>query len=248
MKGSRRWLKWACGSILFLGLCFLMAPLGNAVPILFVTHLGLGWWWHAASVLPPLLPQWTAVLLPLACLAISVPLAHRFMAWLAASRQGAVVWRWSQTLSVLALLLLGSAAAIAMSGITHQLAWLLSTPSIESTGPRGSFGKLMDRTRDWAEAVREFEIREGRYPDNLAEVASACPERHLQLRVAPATGQLPEPFIYIKPSDGEDDVDKVMLVSPARPNGLIFVGFVSGRVLVKPASLIQELIEGKEEP
>lgn len=248
MKGGKRWLKWIIGLILFLGLSSLMDPLGNDLPFLFVAHLGIGWWWHAAGVIPPLLSQWSAALLPLACLALSVPLAHRFMVWLAESRQGA--WRWSQTLGVLALLLLGSAAAIAMSGITHQLAWLMSSQAVESTGAGGSFSKVSDGTRAWTEAVIEFESTKGRYPESLAEVAEAFPKMRGRQTIEPAASRMPEPFLYFKPKSEETvDWDTVLIVSPARPTtGLVFVGNAWGSVSAHPAEKVQALMERKEEP
>lgn len=248
MPSAKRWLRWIFVAILLLGLCFLLAPMGNAVSFLFITHLAVGWWWHAASVLPPLLPQWTALLLPLACLALAIPFAHRFMVWLAKS--ASLVWRLPQTLGVMVLLLLASAAAIAMSGITHQLAWLMRTQSIESTGSGGSFSKVWGNTRQWVNAILEFERAEGRYPENLAEVENAFPALRGHSQISPAAGRLQEPFIYIKPPSSEAvDMDTVLIVSPARPTtDFVFVGFASGSVSAHPASRVQQLIEGEEEP
>jgi hypothetical protein len=246
----RRWLRRIFGAILLLGLCFLMAPMGNAVPFLFVTHLGIGWWWHLANVLPPLVPEWPALLLPLTCLALATPLSHRFMVWLASAKNPTPAWRLPQTLGVMALLLLASAAAIAVSGITHQLAWLLRTPSIESTGSGGSFSKVSGTTKDLVNAIVEFERAEGRYPESLAEVEEAFPALRGHSRVAPAAGRPLEPFIYIKPPSTEAvGMNTVLIVSPARPTtNLVFVGFALGSISTCPASRVQPLIEGRDEP
>jgi hypothetical protein len=246
----RRWLRRIFFAILLLGLCFLLAPMGNAVPFLFVTHLAIGWWWHAANVLPPLLPQWPALLLPLACLAIAIPLAHRSIVWFASARNAVFVWRLPQTLGVMALFLLASAAAIAMSGITHQLAWLLRTQSIESTGSGGSFSKVWGTTKDLVSAILEFERTEGRYPESLAEVEEAFPALRGRSRVAPAAGRPLEPFIYIKPPSADAvGMNTVLIVSPARPTtDLVFVGFASGSVSPQRASEVPPLLGQKDGP
>ncbi|WP_035608756.1 hypothetical protein [Haloferula sp. BvORR071] len=249
-SSAQRWLRWIGGPVLFLGLCFLLALMGNAVPFLFVSHMGIGWWWHAENVLPPLLPQWPALLLPLACLGIAIPVGHRFMLWLVASRERATIWRLPQTLCVIALLLLASAAAIAMSGITHQLAWLLSTQSIDSTGPRSSSSKVRDATRDLLDGVLEFKTSKGRYPETLAEVEEAFPKLRGCSRIAPSAGRPLEPFIYLKPGSHEVTENYVLLVSPGRPGlgGMVVVGFASGSVSMQPASKVQDLMEGEVEP
>jgi hypothetical protein len=97
----------------------------------FGLHLIAGPFFHAWKNLPPFFSQWRSALLPLACLAITIMFAHRFILWWIKTKNICMSWRWGHTAAAASLLLLGSAAAIAMSGITHQAAWLSSSPWLE---------------------------------------------------------------------------------------------------------------------
>ena len=75
-----------------------------------------GWVFHALTVFPRLLPRWPELLFPVACLAATVWLAHGFIRWWFAARGRPLLWRAGHSAAAVFLLVLGSGAAIAISG------------------------------------------------------------------------------------------------------------------------------------
>jgi type II secretory pathway pseudopilin PulG len=210
--------------VIALVIIFLMGFLGISWPIEFAFHLIVGPFLHSWKNLPPFFSQWHSALLPLACLAIAVIIAHRFIRWWINTKEINIAWRVGHSVAAALLILLGSAAAIAMSGITHQAAWLVSSPWLESN-QRSRQVVAVHNARQILLALHEYEIGHGRYPDTLDEAVKTAelPARLLWVETGP--NRLREPFIFLKPGRPSSGVVEPVLVSPFfQTGGKLVVG------------------------
>jgi hypothetical protein len=177
-------------------------------------RLALGWTWHLAQAVPVLLPQWPALMVPLGCLALATWLVHRFIRWWLAAKGSAIDWRGRHTLSATALVLLGAAAAIALSGVVHQAVWLADAPWWVNRGRFTERTEAMSKIRQLHLAIAEFRGEHGRHPESLVELET----NPKLLSQAPEPGAPTEPILYLKPYEelpedpGGDGM--VILVSP----------------------------------
>jgi hypothetical protein len=226
-------------------LVFLMGFIGVTVPVEIAFHLIAGPFIHAWKNLPPFLIQWRSALLPLACLALAVVLAHRFIRWWITSKDTGTPWRWGHTAAAALLILLGSAAAIAMSGITHQAAWLVSSPWLEDS----SFGKYTSKialattnARQIMLALLEYETEHGRYPDTLDEAIMDKDEARQLIWGNTGPGRLREPFIFLKPGRPSSIEIEPVIISPYI-HGIdkIVVGYSDASVRQFPLKFWQKL-------
>jgi len=215
-------------------------------------RLLLGWIWHLVQAVPALLPLWPKLLLPLACLTVSTWLIHRFIRWLITTQGHTLDWRARHTVSATALALLGSAAAIALSGVVHQAVWLADAPWFTN------HGRLIERTeaanniRQLHLAILDFQDQHKRYPDSLAELdLKRAPQL---LHQSPVRGEPPEPILYLKPREApassNPDDDIAILVSPIVGSGRdwIVVGFTSGATRFLLSDQLPEVLETRRMP
>jgi prepilin-type processing-associated H-X9-DG protein len=117
-----------------LGLCA-MACLGFEIPIQLLFLLAFGWLIFLTKTLPQV--QWdisAAVWAVLVAGAFSVGL-HTFLRWLRASWKNDLDyepsdrrWRWKWTVALVGIVVLAFVAGISMVGLTHQIAWLATSP------------------------------------------------------------------------------------------------------------------------
>jgi hypothetical protein len=212
-------------------------------------RLLLGWIVHLGNAVPSLLPQWQKLLLPLGCLALAMWLVHRFIRWWISAKGSAIAWRTRHTISATLLVLLGSAAAIALSGVVHQAVWLLDAPwwrNGRSTERREATNKIQQLHL----AILDFENEHDRYPDSLAEV-KANPKLLYQ---SPDRGEPPEPILYLKPREApvHSDTDEgvAILVSPllGSDREWIVVGFTSGAARSMLREQLPEILETRRNP
>ena len=202
---------------------------------------------HLWNLTPSLLSRGQALLLPLACLAISLPLAHRFIAWFAASN-GKASWRISHSIAVISLLLAGSAAAIAMSGITHQMAWLGNTPWWSNRNRSDSL-EAMIKMRNLQLTIAGFHSERGRYPESLGELADRIPNFERDSTMPAGLAGLPEPFIYLKPeADAAESPPVPMLVSPFLKFGRVVVTFTDQSTKILHAKQFESILNKEVKP
>lgn len=220
------------------------AALSGLIPLLEAPlRLLLGWAAHLWASLPVLLPQWRALLLPLACLAISLWIGHGLIRWAISAKGGTSIWKLSQTSAIFGLLLLGSAAAIAMSGVVHEIAWLSKEPVIQSNGKLPVRTQALMRLRDLANALRDFKETNGRYPDSLDELSAFMPGIEKSFSMDLGSGRAPEPVIYLKPGEGSQGKVAMLFSPPLPPDSRVVVAYADGEVkaigLEKWAELLQ---------
>ena len=220
---------------------FLLLAAGLGLILLFEVPFRLlcGWAVHAWVTLPPLFARWNELLLPAAALGLALFLTDRFVRWALAAKGSKLPWRGRHTVAATFLLLLGAAAAIAMSGIVHQMVWLGAEPWWGNG--RGMQQTIaLDKTRQIAVAIREFEQRNDRYPESLAELDLP---RDLLLVPSRERG-VAEPFVYLKPADARKaDAGLAVVVSPVLPDrGRVAVGHLSGDAILVQADQLPDLL------
>lgn len=222
---------------------FLLLAAGLGLILLFEVPFRLlcGWAVHAWVTLPPLFARWNELLLPLAALGLALFLTDRFIRWALAAKGSKLPWQGRHTASAAFLVLLGAAAAISMSGIVHQMVWLGAEPWW-GNGRGEHQTEAVYKARRIAVAIQEFEQRNDRYPESLAELDLP---RDLLLVPSRERG-LAEPFVYLKPADvrkADADAGAVVVVSPVLPDrGRVAVGHLSGDAILVQADQLPDLL------
>lgn len=220
---------------------FLVAATGFVLLFEVPSRLILGWAVHAWVTVPPLLPRWSELLPPLAALGLGLWLADRFIRWVLAAKGSELSWQGRHTVSAIFLLLLGAAAAIAMSGIVHQAVWLGAEPWW-GNGRGYRLAEVVGNARQIAVAIQEFERKNGRYPDSLPELG--LPPN--LLTVESRERGLVEPFVYLKPAKQLPAGEAVpVIVSPVLPDRKkVCVAFLpSGDANLMQADVLPKLLD-----
>jgi hypothetical protein len=230
--------------IVLYGLLLLLLLVLSSVfiwPLEFVFHLIAGPFFHSWKNLPPFFSQWRSALLPLACLVIAIALAHRFIRWWIHVKGIQMPWRWKHTAAAPSLLLLGSAAAIAMSGIMHQAAWLASSPWVEYH--RSTHHTVaINNARQIMLAVYEYETEHGKYPDRLEDAAEFHEQLPRMLWVETSSHNIREPFIFLKAGQTSSALVEPVLISPLiQPYDKVVVGYSDGSVRTMTLESWQQL-------
>lgn len=231
-KRRAGWVKWLMGLIsLFLFSVILGFLTGSPVMFQLLFHLTLGWARHINQAAPHLAAQWQELLLPCLCTILAAWMFHRFLSWCLKQNESASKWSASRSLSILLLVLLASAAAIAMSGITHQLAWLSSEPMTKNNR-RISQTVAVNHARQLLMALSYYEKEHGRYPDHFEQLEFDPAVLKKLVRMEPANGKAEEPFILLTPGHpGPLDPEAPVIISPMlAPGNLVVTGLAGGTV------------------
>jgi prepilin-type processing-associated H-X9-DG protein len=134
-------------SLLVIGALFVLACLGQAVPIQFVFFLIAGWIHYLYRVVPHVQVDPMAAATSAVCLILLSAGVHWFASWLyphiayspdAEHARAAPRWRARWTAWLIGGVLLMFIAGLASVGVTHQVGWLLMTPEklVISAGAR----------------------------------------------------------------------------------------------------------------
>lgn len=234
---SRRW-TWVIRGVLWTIVILVFSALGSCTVLVETpVHFVLGWFFHAAKALPPLLVNWRPLVAPLGCLVLAIWLVHRFVRWWQLAKGETRSWRLRHTFSAVALLLLGSGAAIALSGVVHQTVWLMSDPWTEDRSRKSEQTMAVNDGRQLMMALFEFHQTKGRYPNSFQELE---PELEMPRRLAwveTSNRSVREPFILLHPGGTRlIRSDEPLIVSPVLPRvGRIVVGYGDGSVRSLPA-------------
>jgi hypothetical protein len=249
-KRRAGWVKWLMGLIsLFLFSVILGFLTGSPVLFEFPFHLTLGWARHLIKAVPYLATQWQALLLPCLCTILAAWMFHRFLCWCLKQNEVASKWSSLRSLSILSLVLLASAAAIAMSGITHQLAWLSSEPMTKNNR-RVSQTVAVNHARQLLIALSYYEKQHGRYPDHFGQLDFEPDVLEMLLWMEPADGKTEEPFVLLTPGHpGPLDPEAPVIVSPmVSPGNLVVAGLAGGTVRSLSEASFWELFEKHHPP
>jgi hypothetical protein len=226
-------------TLLFLPLAFLFLVFASRDQwmILLPFRLVFGWLIHATKALPHLFGKWDEAILPLGCLLMAAVIAHRFVRRWVDEKFPERTWRIRHTAGALSLLLLGSAAAIAASGVVHQMFWLAGGKVIENKTwiePVMAFSN----GRQLMLALMEYHDAHGRYPDSFEQLGTQegfDPESIRRLSwLESRDGKLPEPWLLLNPGFAEAELDtQPVILSPVMRKGqkvALVVGYSDGSV------------------
>lgn len=253
-KGSKVARVVIC-TLLFLPLAFLF--LGFAVRYQWIIrlpfHLICGWFIHATKALPHLLGKWQEAVLPIGCLLMAAVIAHRFVRRWVDEKFPEREWRIRHTAGALSLLLLGSAAAIAASGVVHQMFWLAGGKVIYDNR-KSEYLVAMGNGRHLMLALQEFQAEKGRYPHSFEELETEAGEYSEMIRslswLDSRDREVPEPWILIRPGSSEAALeDEPVIVSPViASRSLVMVGYGDSRVMpLRVENLAKLLSENRTE-
>lgn len=219
------------GILLLLG-AFVLLLFLSAAPYLIQMgyHFLCGWVIHAWKALPHFFSLWQGAVLPVGCLLMAAVIGHRFIRRWVDEKFPDRTWRATHTAGVLSLLLLGSAAAIALSGVVHQMFWLAGGKVIESNR-RADLTEAISNGRQLMLAIYEYQDKNGRYPASFEELVPDILENTGHLRwLSWSSGRgdrVPEPWILLRPSFSGETIVPV-IVSPivwSREKPMVVVGY-----------------------
>jgi hypothetical protein len=239
-RASRRW-TWIIRGILWTIVILVISALGSCTVLVETpVHFVLGWFFHAAKTLPSLLGNWRPLVAPLGCLVLATWLVHRFVRWWQVAKGKTPSWRLRHTCSAVALLLLGSGAAIALSGVVHQVVWLLSDPWMEDRGKRAELTMAVNNGRQLMLALLEFHQTKGRYPYGFHELE--LPQDLMWVQTS--NRSVREPFILLHPGGRRFvNADEPLIVSPViQREGKFVVGYGDGSVRSLPAVQLGKIL------
>lgn len=221
--------------VLFLLMAFLGLGGSSVYTIELPIHIIFGWALHAWRELPPFLGKWQAAVLPLGCLLVAAVLAHRFIRRWLAKKRPEMEWRIRHTAAVLALLLLCSAAAIAASGIVHQMVWLGQGKFLRDRSRRIEIAQARGQAICIMQSINEFFLSNERYPRSFEEMELPASLRWTEVGEA----GIPEQFRLLRPGSTTDAYGKnpVILSPPLEAGANYVVGYGDGSA---------ELIDAKE--
>lgn len=206
-----------------------------------------GWMFHAWKAIPHLLGKWQEAVLPVGCLLMAAVIAHRFVRRWVIEKFPDRTWRVRYTASVISLLLLGSGAAIAASGVVHQMFWLAGGKVIESNR-KADVTLAVSNGRQLMLALLEFQADNDRYPHSFEELVPEIFEYPESLRrlswLHTRAGKVPEPWILLRPgSAATDSGDEPVLVSPVIVGeGKVVVGYADLTVRSIPLEKLAEVL------
>ena len=130
MATVRAWALGGCGLMLAGGLMVLTC-LGAVFPLDAAFRLAAGWAYFVGRVGPRVSVNGAGVLTALVCLVALAVGGHLFLRWLVGTARR---WQLRWTLSILGAVVLMFVAGISAVGITHQTAWLLTSPEPLTNG------------------------------------------------------------------------------------------------------------------
>jgi len=235
-------------TLLFLPLAFLFLVFASRDQwmILLPFRLVFGWLIHATKALPHLFGKWDEAILPLCCLLMAAVIAHRFVRRWVDEKFPERTWRIRHTAGALSLLLLGSAAAIAASGVVHQMFWLRGGKVIESNR-RADLTEAMSNGKQLLLALFEYQDKNDRYPESFEELVPEIIQHPVQLRQLSWLGRgderVPEPWILLKPGFSRETIVPVIL-SPIIMSGkmpMVVVGYSDTSVRSFRADQIKQI-------
>ena len=188
------------------------------------------------------------ILLPIGCLMVAGFLLHRFVCWWVKVKGNEMTWRPAHTMTALGIFLLGCAAAIAMSGVVHQLVWLSKDPWTEDRSRKPYQTEAVNNARQLLFVLYEFQEPEGRHPSSLQELEGKyqIPRRLWWVRTGDE--KIPEPFVLLYPGGTESsEAIEPWIVSPIiGSGGKIVVGYSDGSASSLPAGSLEKILQSRD--
>ena len=196
MAGSSRSSKLTLTFLVVAVVFFVTVCLGFSQPILLLGSLAVGWANFLHRTWPKVRVDQRLAALAVGYVIVLVVGAHVFMRWLyrewTKSYQPGP-WRMKWTVAGIAIVLLLFVSGTATVGITHQTAWLVTSPqSIFASSPRARKLMCASNLRQIGYALARYaESHGGKYPDDLATLLQE--------------EDLVYPSVFVCPADDETD-------------------------------------------
>jgi hypothetical protein len=183
------------------------------------------------------------------CLATVIALwgAHRLILWWRLANGNDRGWHFKHTALAGSLILLGSAAAIALSGIVHEAVWLPQGKIIQSNG-RGNLTAAINNARQLGLALIEHENEHDAYPASLLDfdklVIDPASLRRMMFVYLDSQGP-PEPFVLLNPGGKmSSDPSEILMIGPQMPERGDFVILRADNSVTRlPASKFIEVVK-----
>jgi prepilin-type processing-associated H-X9-DG protein len=125
-----------CVSSVAVGSLLLVLCCGCILPFDVLGNLAVGWIWYLGRAVPQVPVEWDGVLTAVVCLALLCGGLHLFCRWLYEAAPAAAAaeqtprrpWPFRWTAAVVGVVVLMFVAGVAVVGLTHQTAWLITSP------------------------------------------------------------------------------------------------------------------------
>jgi len=187
---------WGCMILLLVGVLFVLAFVAGMVYQLeLIYHLVIGWLFFVVSNVRNLETNLEMIACGIGALGMATYGLHCLLNWLRGER----AWKWSWTLSITSLMLMLFAASISMTGMIHQLGWMMREPLTESSR-RSSLVSNTSHAKQWFYLLIEYEGEFGDLPPNLEALLEleGIDEKMVRgLRFTPGRGKPSVPWLYL---------------------------------------------------
>lgn len=166
-SGIARLTIWTV--IILLGL----ACLGFAVPLQAILLLAFGWILFLWNVLPQATVDASGAATGMVALALLVIGLHLFLRWFhsAMGDSATRAWRFRWTASIVTIVLMMFVAGVSMVGITHELAWLATSPEVivENSGARTAARRMQssNNLHNLVLGIRDYEASHDGQPPQI---------------------------------------------------------------------------------
>jgi hypothetical protein len=154
--------------------------------------------------------NWSGVGMLVVCLGLTIAFAHSFCRWLWRGTGHAEPWRPRWTLTGVAVVVLMFVSGMAITGVAHQIGWLLHSPEplVRALGPGPRIAKAQADTRSIASAISIYFAHCSGLPADSSR--TDCPvaaepggphpvPKSLFVQQTNARGQVGGPFLNARP-------------------------------------------------
>ncbi|BCU78478.1 hypothetical protein [Luteolibacter sp. LG18] len=232
-------LGWAIAVVVLLPA--IVSPYLYEIPF----RILIGWAVHAMKLLSEIAPHGSTPLLSIGCLLVAILLGHRLTNWFRRARGIESHWKPVHTVIATTLLLLGAAAAISLSGVAHQLAWLRSAPMIVDRSRASEASRASFNARQLWFPLVEYAEEHNRYPETLKDLVR---EQKLPASILQATRSRSGPtdsFVLLLPGQepGESSNRPLVIaaISDEKGNQLLVLR-ESGETQILPVEKTDQIL------
>ena len=214
-------------------------------------HLIAGSALHATRASAHFAVEWPQMFrtaaLPSLAMAVVLWGAHHLILWWRSGNEKNEDWHFKHTALAGSLVLLGSAAAIALSGVLHEAAWLPQGTIIQSN-TRSTMTSAVSNARQLGLMLFEHENQHGTYPSSLLDLEKSAHNSIIINRmvfVELDSHGPPEPFVLVKSGEatGRDAIG-ILMIGPQMPGRGDFVVLrTDNSVTRQPAAKLIEVVK-----
>ncbi len=213
---------WGCMILLLVGVLFVLAFVAGMVYQLeLIYHLVMGWLFFVVSNVKNLETNLEMIACGVGALGMATYGLHYLLNWLRGER----AWKWPWTLTITSLMLMLFAASISMTGMIHQLGWMMREPLTQSTR-RTSLVSNTNYAKQFFYLLIEYDDEFGDLPPNLEallELEGVNEEVMKEFRFSSGRGKPSEPWLYFGAGESilvnEPGTSSGLLISPRPISG-----------------------------